>query len=220
MPLQPPQFIGDLDSTNPRGTDPRTIADDSIRNFKEGMRMSFPNVTGEASPTHADLNLLTGLAAASAKLMTGSGGVTQAVFLNPTAPPGWTIVPTTFDARMLVVAGTLNGTLITGGDTGGTNDPAINNTVASHTHPVSPDPHQHFTVREQTVSSRGNPSPTTVGAHFLNTNQNDETFIAVAPGGDADVHLSSPTSLSVDADPAAADWVPAFAAGIVCQLDV
>lgn len=118
MPLDNPQYIGNLDSSNPKGTDSKTITDDSIRNFKEGMRMSFPQVKGAVSCTHQDLNLSSGLAAAGAKLLTGNAGVSVGYGYNNTAWVGWTIFEPDANVRELVI-----GPAAGGGAIGGSVDP-------------------------------------------------------------------------------------------------
>ena len=118
MPLQPPTYIGNLDSTNPRGTDARTISDDVHRNIQESVRMTLPNLTAEVTSTHQDLNLVSGLAAGSNGLMIGTKGVTVAFFYNNTAPPGWTVLEPDANVRGLTI-----GPVAGGGTIGGSDDP-------------------------------------------------------------------------------------------------
>lgn len=217
MPLQPPQYVGNLDSSNPIGTDSRTIADDSIRNFKEGMRMSFPVVTGAVSSTHGDLNLLAGFASAGRKIMTGQGGITKALFANPTAPTGWTIDAALTSGQMVVTAGTINGTATTGGDVGGTNDPGINNTTPDHRHAVAANQ---------------------VAVHDGNSQLNSQRFISVqwnraTPADSLEYWLTAGPNFTLEPTygltshptqddgtvKVGADWVPKFTATIVCTLN-
>lgn len=217
MPLQPPQFVGNLDSSNPIGTDSRTIADDSIRNFKEGVRMSFPSVTGAVSSTHGDLNLLSGFAVGGRKIMAGQGGVTKMLFANPSAPAGWTIDAALTNGQMVVTAGTINGTSTAGGDTSGTNDPGINNTIPNH---------RHATAANQ------------VAVHDGNSQLNQLRFVSVqwdraTPASSLEYWLTAGPSFTLEPTygltsyptqddgtvKVGADWVPKFTAAIVCTLD-
>jgi len=50
------QFINSLDAANPLAIDPLSQADEHIRNIKSSIKTTFPNVTGEVTATHADLN--------------------------------------------------------------------------------------------------------------------------------------------------------------------
>lgn len=204
MPLQPPQFVGNLDSSNPIGTDSRTIADDSIRNFKEGVRMSFPIVTGAVSSSHGDLNLLAGFATAGRKIMTGQGGTTKALFANPSAPTGWTIDGALTAGQMVVTAGTINGTATAGGDTSGTNDPGINNTVPNHRHFVVADEIESTTQVAVTASNQ-----IVRRRDILGTSEDYNTSGTVT---DATIGRTSENA-------GAANWVPKFTATIVCTLD-
>lgn len=222
MPLQPPQYVGNLDSTNPVGTDSRTIADDSIRNFKEGMRMSFASVTGPVTAAHGDLNLLAGFAAASRKLMTGQGGVTKSIFANPTAPTGWTI-DATFSGDMLVTAGTVAGQTVTGGDRGGTDDPGIISKVASHTHTVVVPAHTHLMVDASANTSSSLTSSEAIAQSRDEDNFKDYSLAGNTPNTSADVGRTGPaqdegTGVTA-ANTGAANGAPKYAGTIVCTLD-
>ena len=124
---------------------------------------------------------------------------------------------TTFDSRAVFVKGTINGQTIAGGDVAGTDDPGLMDKVPTHTHPT--DAHTHNLVSNTIVGSRGTPTGSTAIAMFLNTNDPDETFMAVG-GGPANVHLSSSASPNTQANTGAANYTPNFAAAIACQLDV
>lgn len=202
MPLSPPTYIGLMDPTNPRGTDSRTISDDYHRNIQESVRQTLPNLTGEVSATHGDLNLLTGKAAASAKLMTGDVG-TVGVFLQAAAPTGWTI-STAFDGRALMVKGTLGGAAIPGGGTAGTDDPGLMDKVPSHTH---------------TGTGAG------AGVSYTEPYYSGEV-LGVTPGTGVDrtqiqagTTGAVSTTLTVDANAGAANWAPLLTATIACTLN-
>ena len=111
MPLQPPNYFGLVDPTNPVGTDSRTISDDYHRMALASMQQQAPNWAGAITASHTDINTLTG-AAALGKPMVGVGGTTVVYFYNATVPPGWTLNQPDTNLRNLTIAGS--------GDTGGT----------------------------------------------------------------------------------------------------
>lgn len=118
MPLQPPDFVGNLDPNDPRDTDSRTISDDYHRMIQESCRMTTPNYTGEVTATHEDTNLLSGYTANGVKPMPGEGGVTTLFHYGTTAPTGWTITEPDTNLRELII-----GPAAGGGTIGGSIDP-------------------------------------------------------------------------------------------------
>lgn len=52
--------IADLNPAWPSGSEPKDRGDDHIRNIKQAVKLTFPNITGAVTATHAQLNLLTG----------------------------------------------------------------------------------------------------------------------------------------------------------------
>lgn len=206
MPLLPPTFIGSLDPTNPRGTDSRTISDDYHRMIQESVRMTLPNLTGAVTSTHQDLNLLSGLAAGGAKLMTGNGGSTVGLFLQATAPIGWTII-TGFDGRSVIVKGTIGGGTVAGGAVGGSDDPGLMDKVPSHQHGVSAVSVASASAGDFNVMY-GVTSGATRGA-----------LGDAGQGAYPDPTHTHSLSGQVDANTGAANWTPRYAAAIACQLD-
>jgi hypothetical protein len=69
MPLEVATYISGLNASNPVGaTDPKSQGDDHLRLIKSTLLNTFPNVTGEVTPTQTELNLLDGITG-----FTGSG---------------------------------------------------------------------------------------------------------------------------------------------------
>ena len=60
MTVEAAGFIDDIDPTQPPGTDNFSEGDNHLRNFKKSVQDSFPNVSGEMSATHTELNNLDG----------------------------------------------------------------------------------------------------------------------------------------------------------------
>jgi hypothetical protein len=56
VPLETASVISDLVSSNPAASDPLAGADDHIRLIKATVKNTFPNVTGQVTASHADLN--------------------------------------------------------------------------------------------------------------------------------------------------------------------
>ena len=123
MPLQPPNFFGLVDPTNPVGTDSRTISDDYHRMALASMQQQAPNWTGAITASHEDLNLLAGAVNGGNKVMIGVGGTTVVYFYNNTVPPFWTVTQPDTNLRNLTIAGS--------GDTGGTIDGTIDPSAAT-----------------------------------------------------------------------------------------
>ena len=147
MPLQPPNFFGLVDPTNPKGTDSRTISDDYHRMILQSLKNQAPNWQDAITAAHGDINLLAGLAAAGAKLLTGNAGVSVTYAYNNTAWVGWVVEDLDVNIRQLVI-----GPAAGGAATGGLEDPTDNtynlattvsisgttdNASVPHTHPFS-----------------------------------------------------------------------------------
>ena len=225
MPATPPDFFGNLDSTRPRGNESRTLSDDYQRNMRESCKMQAPNWTGAITATHEDVNKTAGLAAANAKIMTGTAGTTIAPFANADAPIGWTI-KTGFEGSMLVTAGTINGVTVAGGDTGGTDDPGLNDKVPAHDHPDT------FVGTVELDGGHGHGITAGTGAQIelqsaarFNTfstigSNNAQSFTSASYITSADDH-THPFNLagSVSENQGAANWVPLYSAMILCELD-
>ena len=110
MALESPTYISDLVATNPTGSDNISDGDAHIRNLKSAIKATFPNITGAVTPTHTELNKLTGLATTAAELGYMSG-VTSAIQTQlgtkaPSASPTFTGTVTMTSAVLNVAAPT------------------------------------------------------------------------------------------------------------------
>jgi hypothetical protein len=56
MALESTTYINGLVATNPTGTDPKSQGDDHIRLVKSAIKNTFPNITGQVTATHTELN--------------------------------------------------------------------------------------------------------------------------------------------------------------------
>lgn len=136
-------YISDLDASNPDGTDNANMGDDHIRGIKNVLVTTFPNISGVVTATHTELSFVSGVTSAiqtqfsaldtritslESSLPAPSG--TKLVFYQASPPTGWTQDTANNDYMMRVVS-------TSGGGTGGSDSPILNNKVASHTHPVT-----------------------------------------------------------------------------------
>ena len=65
MTVETVTYISDLDQNNPAGGDSIAEGDDHIRNIKKSLSSTFPNVTGEVTATHDEINDLVANAGSS-----------------------------------------------------------------------------------------------------------------------------------------------------------
>jgi hypothetical protein len=69
MGLESATYIHQLDPNNPvGGSDPKSQGDDHFHLIKETLQNTFPNVEGEVTASHAELNILDGVTATAAEL--------------------------------------------------------------------------------------------------------------------------------------------------------
>lgn len=64
MGLETGTYISDLVATNPVSSDPKSQGDDHLRLIKSTVKTTFPNVSGEVTPTHTELNYVDGVTSA------------------------------------------------------------------------------------------------------------------------------------------------------------
>jgi hypothetical protein len=69
MPLEASEFIDQLNPSWPLGTDGVNTSDDHHRNTKKAVQQSFPNIGGEVTATHEDLNTIAGAASGGSPLV-------------------------------------------------------------------------------------------------------------------------------------------------------
>lgn len=64
MPIEGGTYISDFVATNPTANDPKSEGDDQIRGIKSKIKATFPNIAGEVTPTHTELNYVDGVTSA------------------------------------------------------------------------------------------------------------------------------------------------------------
>lgn len=83
MGLEAATYIHQLDPANPiGGSDPKSQGDDHIRLTKSTLQNTFPNVEGEVTASHAELNILDGVTATAAELNKMDGFTGSTTDLN------------------------------------------------------------------------------------------------------------------------------------------
>lgn len=92
MALETGTYINDLVVTNPVSGDPKSQGDDHFRLLKSTIKNTFPNVTGEVTPTQVEINRLDGItgpaAAKDGETFTGTNDFTGAVITVPNQSAG------------------------------------------------------------------------------------------------------------------------------------
>ncbi|MBW7970943.1 tail fiber protein [Bradyrhizobium sp. BR 10289] len=85
MPLETASIISDLVTSNPASSDPLNNADDHLRLIKSVVKNTFPNITGQVTATHLDLNAAAALLAGTrAAVFPGAGvGIVTSPGLTP-----------------------------------------------------------------------------------------------------------------------------------------
>lgn len=151
---------------------------------------------------------------------------TEMLFAQASAPAYWTI-NTSFDGRMLIVKGTINDGAVSGGDTGGTDNPDLMDKVPSHTHPAG------------TLGGETNSAGSTIGIYretsggsgssWANADQLSAAFSQYSQGGVREINTSlilgghAHDSLSITGSTAdygsSANWEPKYVATIVATKD-
>lgn len=82
MALETASYINGLVATNPTATDTVAQADDHLRLIKSAVKATFPNITGAATATHTELNVLDGMTATTSELNILDGVTATTAELN------------------------------------------------------------------------------------------------------------------------------------------
>lgn len=87
MAVETATYINGLDSAKPAATDLKAEGDDHLRLIKSTLKATFPNVTGEVTPTHTELNYVDGVTSAiQTQLDAKAALASPALTGTPTAP--------------------------------------------------------------------------------------------------------------------------------------
>jgi len=95
MALETATYIDGLVITNPTGADAKNTADDHLRLIKSTVKATFPNVTGAVTPTHTQLNYVTGVTSAIQTQIDTKGAIAGQVWTGAHNFTGATLTYTT-----------------------------------------------------------------------------------------------------------------------------
>lgn len=84
MALEAGTYISDLVATNPTSSDAKSQGDDHLRLIKSTLLSTFPNVAGEVTPTHTELNFVDGVTSAIQTQLDAKAAATNGALTNPT----------------------------------------------------------------------------------------------------------------------------------------
>ena len=182
MPIETALFIGQLESTYPEPSDASSTADDHLRLIKKVLKAQFPGATGTGltgavdvtetefsyledvtSPIQAQLDALAASIPADPFPST-----TRMLFVQATAPVGWTQVTDYNDYMIRVINST-------GGGAGGTDSPILNDKVIAHTH-----------------TAAANASFSGLHSHTVTGSVTTSDFLYQIGPGDVDDHKGTP----------------------------
>jgi len=205
-------YIDDLSgwATNPVDEDDPTEGAEHIRLTKKATYQSFPNVAGEVTPTHTELNYVDGVTSAIQDQLTALSAndieaTTVMCFYQAAAPTGWTGSDALANNMLRVVTETSTD----GGKAAGTDSPILMNKVPSHTHAFT------------TAGGGGSHTHTVPSYSGGNAEGN---YAAEAPATDGNITSSAPSGTHThtgtsDANGSAANWVPLYASVILATKD-
>lgn len=87
MAVETATYINGLDSAKPAATDLKAEGDDHLRLIKSTLKATFPNVTGEVTPTHTELGRVAGVTSAIQTQLDGKAAVASPTFTGTPAVP-------------------------------------------------------------------------------------------------------------------------------------
>jgi hypothetical protein len=175
----------------PTGDDVTTVAGDTATFVNESTGawrcISYPQAINRLIPTAPDIP---------------SG--TKMLFMQASAPTGWTI-DTSFNDRMLYI------NTGSGGATGGSHNPLVMDVVPSHTHTATTTASQ--SAHAHTLPTYSGTSGT--GGRITGALNNGAVFSAVATDAVAPA-ISASTTVNANSG---SNWTPKYATAIVCSKD-
>ena len=147
-------FISDIDASTPTSGANAGQGDDEIRQLKSDVKDSFPSIAGAVTATHTELNTLDGATVTTAELNVLDGITTStnelnyvldsgatALFVQASAPTGWTKSTSHNNKALRIVSGS-------GGGSGGSvafttafHSARSTNSAGSHSHSITVNNH-------------------------------------------------------------------------------
>lgn len=105
MGLETGTYISDLVATNPLGSDAKSSGDDHIRLVKSTVKATFPNISGAVTPTHTELNYVSGVTSAIQTQLNAKAPKDSPVFTTAVTLPYATIIGSTTAAQLAYLQG-------------------------------------------------------------------------------------------------------------------
>lgn len=105
MGTESPTYISDLNTAWPLGSDPKTTADNHIRNVKTAVKNTFPNVAGAVTPTHTEFNYLVGVTSGIQSQIAAKGAVAGQTWTGTHAFPSTTSIGTVTGTEISYLSG-------------------------------------------------------------------------------------------------------------------
>jgi len=137
-------YISGIDPTSPGGQDPIAEGDNQIRDFKQAVKESFPNVAGEVTATEVELNALTGDLSDLYPHLVPQGTIIMWSGADADTPSGWSIcdgqsvngvVTPDLRSKFIIASTGDSGGDITGKNAAAPGDDTITSTsVSDHNH--------------------------------------------------------------------------------------
>lgn len=187
MPLESAVYIDTLDATNPTGDDPVAEADDHIRQVKQTLKTTFPNIKGVVAPSHDDLNkrLVPKPAAAGGMFIAMWSGIVA------TIPAEWQLCDGTNgtpDLRDVFIVGAGRDYAV--GAKGGTNTATVSTNPAATLASTSTGSHSHSGNTQAHVLTIAEIPPHT---HSIDAHARDGSAAVLGDGGSQTTYVGVKT---------------------------
>lgn len=92
MPLETATYISDLNPAWPLGGDKKSNGDNHLQMIKGALKATFPNVTGAVTPTHVELNFLTGVTSSVQTQLNTKAPTANPIFTGSAGLPAVTTI--------------------------------------------------------------------------------------------------------------------------------
>lgn len=105
MGLETATYINGLVTTNPLDSDPKSQGAGQLRLVKSTIKTTFPNVTGAVTPTHVEINYLSGVTSSVQVQLNTKAPTASPVFTTAATLPAATTIGTVTAAEILTLSG-------------------------------------------------------------------------------------------------------------------
>ncbi|MFN4121269.1 hypothetical protein [Acidovorax sp.] len=105
MPLETVNYISDFNPLWPLGSDPKSNGDNHLQIIKFGTKNTFPNITGQVTPTHVEINYLSGVTSNVQVQLGNKANTASPTFTGTVVLPSTTSIGTVTDAEISRLSG-------------------------------------------------------------------------------------------------------------------